>query len=86
VRTTDGYDGGFLTRRCVPVCEWGSVSHTARSQEGAQRREAAPRRPAPPAGSGAPVREAHYDHGLPLEAARSRPSAALATRQSGKDR
>jgi len=41
VRTTDGYDGGFLTRRCVPVCEWGSVSHTARSQEGAQRREAA---------------------------------------------
>jgi len=85
VRTTDGYDGGFLTRRCVPVCEWGSVSHTARSQEGAQRREAARggrlRRP-----GGAPVREAHYDHGLPLEAARSRPSAALATRQSGKDR
>jgi len=32
---------GFLARRCVPVCEWESVSHTARSQEGAQRREAA---------------------------------------------
>src|SRR5262245_30121793 len=32
---------GFLARRCVPVCEWDSVSHTARSQEGAPRREAA---------------------------------------------
>ena len=32
---------GFLARRCVRVCEGDSVGHTARSQERAQRREAA---------------------------------------------
>jgi hypothetical protein len=48
---------GFLTRRCVPVCEWDSVSHTARSQEGSQRREAGPE-PGSARREGPPVREA----------------------------
>jgi hypothetical protein len=39
--TTDLNSSVFLARRCVPICRWDSGSHTARRQEGAQRREAA---------------------------------------------
>jgi hypothetical protein len=45
---------GFLARRCVHACEWECVSHTERSQEGAQWREVGGSRP-PPTGEGSEV-------------------------------